>query len=106
LRDTGLKSPREHDFLRLFQRLAREIMQCAGGSPTCRAGPDGPAYALRQGLFPEVRLAKSYKATSIQPIAIGVRKSDGELLSKFDAAIAELNTDGTVQQIIAKWGLD
>jgi polar amino acid transport system substrate-binding protein len=64
------------------------------------------AYALRQGLFPEVRLVKSYKATSIQPIAIGVRKSDGELLSKIDAAIAELDTDGTVQQIIAKWGLD
>lgn len=64
------------------------------------------AYALRQGLFPEVRLVKSYNATSIQPIAIGVRKSDGELLSKIDAAIAKLNTDGTVQQIIAKWGLD
>jgi polar amino acid transport system substrate-binding protein len=64
------------------------------------------AYALRQGLFPEVRLVKSYKATSIQPIAIGVRKSDGELLSKIDAAIAKLNADGTVQQIIAKWGLD
>jgi polar amino acid transport system substrate-binding protein len=64
------------------------------------------AYALRQGLFPEVRLVKSYKATSIQPIAIGVRKSDGELLSKIDAAIAKLNTDGTVKQIIPKWGLD
>jgi polar amino acid transport system substrate-binding protein len=64
------------------------------------------AYALRQGLFPEVRLVKSYKATSIQPIAIGVRKSDGELLSKIDAAIVKLNTDGTVQHIIAKWGLD
>ena len=64
------------------------------------------AYALRQGLFPEVRLVKSYKATSIQPIAIGVRKSDGELLSKIDAAIAKLNADGMVQQIIAKWGLD
>jgi polar amino acid transport system substrate-binding protein len=64
------------------------------------------AYALRQGLFPEVRLVKSYKATSIQPIAIGARKSDGELLSKIDAAIAKLNADRTMQQIIAKWGLD
>jgi polar amino acid transport system substrate-binding protein len=64
------------------------------------------AYALRQGLFPEVRLVKSYKAASFQPIATGVRKSDGELLSKIDAAIAKLNTDGTVQQITAKWGLD
>ena len=38
--------------------------------------------ALRQGLFPEVRLVKSYKATSIQPVAIGVRKSDGESLEQ------------------------
>jgi polar amino acid transport system substrate-binding protein len=53
-----------------------------------------------------VRPVKSFKATSIQAIAIGVRKSDGELLSKIDAAIAKLNADGMVQQIIAKWGLD
>ena len=64
------------------------------------------AHALRQGLFPEVRLVKSYKATSIEPIAIGVRQGDGDLLNKINAAIAKLNTDGTAQQIIAKWGLD
>jgi polar amino acid transport system substrate-binding protein len=63
-------------------------------------------YLLRQGLFPEVRLVKSYKPTFIQPIAIGVRKSDGELLGKIDAAIGRLNADGTVQRIIANWGLD
>ena len=33
-------------------------------------------------------------------------KCDGELLSKIDAAIAKLNANGTMQQIIAKWGLD
>lgn len=64
------------------------------------------AYNLQQGLFPEVRLVKSYKATVLGSIGIGVRKSDGELLKKIDAALAKLKADGTLKQILAKWGLE
>ncbi|MBV9430148.1 MAG: amino acid ABC transporter substrate-binding protein [Bradyrhizobiaceae bacterium] len=64
------------------------------------------AYNLQQGLFPEVRLVKSYKATVPGSIGIGVRKSDGELLKKIDASLAKLKADGTLKQILAKWGLE
>jgi polar amino acid transport system substrate-binding protein len=63
------------------------------------------AYNLQQGLFPDVRLVKSYKATVLGSIGIGVRKSDGELLKKIDASLAKLKADGTLKQILAKWGL-
>ena len=64
------------------------------------------AYNLQQGLFPDVRLVKSYKATILGSIGIGVRKSDGELLKKVDASLAKLKADGTLKQILAKWGLE
>jgi polar amino acid transport system substrate-binding protein len=64
------------------------------------------AYNLQQGLFPEVRLVKSYKATILGSIGIGVRKSDGDLLKKVDAALAKLKADGSLKQILAKWGLE
>jgi polar amino acid transport system substrate-binding protein len=64
------------------------------------------AYNLQQGLFPGVRLVKSYKATILGSIGIGVRKSDGELLKKVDTALAKLKADGTLKQILAKWGLE
>jgi polar amino acid transport system substrate-binding protein len=64
------------------------------------------AYNLQQGLFPQVRLVKSYKATVLGSIGIGVRKSDGELLNKIDASLAKLKADGTLKQILAKWGLE
>ena len=64
------------------------------------------AYNLQQGIFPQVRLVKSYKATVLGSIGIGVRKSDGELLTKIDASLAKLKADGTLKQILAKWGLE
>jgi len=62
------------------------------------------AYNLQQGLFPEVRLVRSYKSSIVGSVGIGVRKSDGELLKKIDASLAKLKADGTVQKILAKWG--
>src|SRR5262249_1651137 len=64
------------------------------------------AYNLQQGLFPEVRLVKSYKATVLGSIGIGVRKNDGDLLKRIDASLAKLKADGTLKQILAKWGLE
>jgi polar amino acid transport system substrate-binding protein len=64
------------------------------------------AYNLSQGLFPEVRLAKNYKAMLNGSVGIGVRKSDQDLLAKINASLDRLQKDGTVTKIAAKWGLE
>lgn len=64
------------------------------------------AYTLKQGQFPQVRLVKSYKPTIIGSVGVGVRKSDGELLKKINTALAKLKADGSVDKILAKWGLE
>jgi polar amino acid transport system substrate-binding protein len=64
------------------------------------------AYNLQQGHFPETRLVKSYKAMVPGSVAIGVRKTDGELLKKIDASLVKLKADGTLSKILAKWGLE
>jgi polar amino acid transport system substrate-binding protein len=63
------------------------------------------AYNLQQGLFPEVRLVRSFKSTIVGSVGIGVRKSDGELLRKINVSLAKLRADGRVDKILAKWGL-
>jgi polar amino acid transport system substrate-binding protein len=64
------------------------------------------AYNLQQGGFPQTRLVKEYKPTVVGSVGIGVRKSDGELLKKINSSLAKLKADGTVQKILAKWGLE
>jgi polar amino acid transport system substrate-binding protein len=64
------------------------------------------AYNLQRGLFPQTRLVKEYKPTVVGSVGIGVRKTDGELLKKIDASLAKLKADGSVQKILAKWGLE
>ena len=63
------------------------------------------AYNLKQGSFPEVRLVESYKPTTVGAIGIGARKTDGELLKKINASLAKLKANGTIEKILAKWGL-
>jgi polar amino acid transport system substrate-binding protein len=63
------------------------------------------AYNLQQNLFPDVRLVRSFKPTITGSIGIGVRKRDGELLGAINAALARLKADGSLQKILAKWGL-
>jgi polar amino acid transport system substrate-binding protein len=64
------------------------------------------AYNLQQGGFPQTRLVKEYKPTVVGSVGIGVRKTDGELLKKIDTSLAKLKADGSVQKILAKWGLE
>jgi polar amino acid transport system substrate-binding protein len=63
------------------------------------------AYNLKQGLFPDVRLVESFKPSVVGSVGIGVRKTDTELLKKINASLAKLKADGTVDKILAKWGL-
>ncbi|MFL5168879.1 MAG: substrate-binding periplasmic protein, partial [Microvirga sp.] len=54
---------------------------------------------------PEVRLVNSYKPMVVGSVGIGVRKSDQELLKKINAGLSKIKADGTLKQILAKWGL-
>jgi polar amino acid transport system substrate-binding protein len=62
------------------------------------------AYNLQQGNFADVRLVDSYKPVTVGTVAIGVRKSDTELLAKINASLAKLKANGTVTKILEKWG--
>lgn len=64
------------------------------------------AYQVQQGSLPQIRLVKDYKPVIVGSVAIGVRKSDGELLKKINTSLAKLQADGTVKKILAKWGLE
>jgi polar amino acid transport system substrate-binding protein len=63
------------------------------------------AYNLQQGRFPEVRLVAGYKPMVVGSVGIGVRKSDQELLKKINAGLARIKDNGTLKQILSKWGL-
>jgi polar amino acid transport system substrate-binding protein len=63
------------------------------------------AYNLQQGRFPEVRLVSGYKPMVVGSVGIGVRKSDQELLKKINAGLAKIKENGTLKQILSKWGL-
>lgn len=63
------------------------------------------AYNLKQDGFPDARLVDSYKPVVIGSVGIAVRKSDQELLSRIDASLAKLKANGTVDRVLAKWGL-
>ena len=39
-------------------------------------------------------------------VSARVRKSDGELLQKVNASLAKLKANGTIDKILAKWGLE
>ena len=64
------------------------------------------AYNLQQGNFPETRLVKSYKATMTGSIGIGIAKGKDEQLKKINTALAAMKADGTVANILKKWGLE
>ena len=63
------------------------------------------AHNLRQGSFPEVRLVETYKPATVGTVAIGVRKGDQELKAKINASLATLKENGTLANILDKWGL-
>ncbi|MGY3692314.1 polar amino acid transport system substrate-binding protein [Bradyrhizobium sp. USDA 3240] len=62
------------------------------------------AYNLQQGNFADVRLVDGYKPVTVGTVAIGIRKSDDELLAKINASLAKLKANGTIAKILEKWG--
>ncbi|MGH6763638.1 MAG: ABC transporter substrate-binding protein [Phyllobacterium sp.] len=67
---------------------------------------DGPmaAYYLAQGRFPKVKMVDSYKSSAGGEFGIALRKGD-ERMAKINEAIARIKSDGTLKEILAKYGL-
>jgi polar amino acid transport system substrate-binding protein len=67
---------------------------------------DGPilSYNLQQGNYPDARLVETYKPVTVGAVAIGVRKSDTELLAKINTSLAKLKANGVLKKILEKWG--
>jgi len=67
---------------------------------------DGPmaAYYLSQGRYPKVKMVESYEASAGGEFGLALRKGD-ERMPKINAAIARVKSDGTLQKILAKYGL-
>lgn len=63
------------------------------------------AYQIRQNTFQGVKLAESYKAANVGDVCLVVRKGDAETLTRLNKAIAQIKADGTLAQIVKKWGI-
>ena len=63
------------------------------------------AYNVKQGNFPELRLVTSFKSTITGSIGIATRKNDTDLMKKVNTSLAKLKANGTIDKILAKWGL-
>ncbi|GFZ62742.1 Amino acid ABC transporter substrate-binding protein [Pseudomonas amygdali pv. eriobotryae] len=61
------------------------------------------SYRIRHGQFPGVRIVESYVSTIKNSVGFGLRKDQAELLEVFNAAIAKLKADNTVDSIAKKW---
>jgi polar amino acid transport system substrate-binding protein len=63
------------------------------------------AYQIAQGGYPESRVAKNYKAVLPGSVGIAVRKGDKAMLDKINASLRKFKADGTIEKILARWGL-
>jgi polar amino acid transport system substrate-binding protein len=63
------------------------------------------AYQIAQGGYPETRLAKNYKPVLAGSVGIAVKKGDKAMLDKINASLRKFKGDGTIDKILATWGL-
>jgi polar amino acid transport system substrate-binding protein len=64
------------------------------------------AYEQHLGRFSSLRIVKSYRSLIAAPDALGVRKTDGELLQKINTSLDKLKANGTMKSIFANYGID
>ena len=83
------------------------LVQLTGAGLLIWLRPSGFAVlAAGMLLMTRIHRGDSYVSTVPGSLGVGVRKSDGELLARINAALDKLTRDGTVKNILAKWGLD
>lgn len=63
------------------------------------------AYQIRQNTFQGVKLAEAYKPANVGDVCLVVRKGDVATLERLNKAIAAIKADGTLAQIVKKWGI-
>jgi len=88
----------------LYPSLADILREISQGRLIAGIG-DAPilAYQLAANVSLRARLVPTYESKLAGSIAIGVRKTDGELLKKINASLAKLRSDQTIDKIVAKW---
>ena len=64
------------------------------------------AYEQHLGHFQNLRIVKSYRSLITGPDALGVRKTNGELLNKINTSLDKLKANGTMSSIFAKYGIE
>ncbi len=101
MRKTGLFSE-----VRVYDSLADVMRDVSLGRVKAGFG-DFPmiAYQVSLGVHKDVRLVKEHKPTVEVKIGMAVRKGDENLKAKLNASLAKLKADGTLDRILAKWGL-
>lgn len=101
LRATGLFSE-----VKVYESIA-DIMQDVNAGRLKAGFADSPiaGYYIKQGMFPNVRLAREFVPTMGGSLGIGIRKDDGELKLKINSALKELKDNGRLKEILDKWGL-
>ncbi|MCX5838409.1 MAG: ABC transporter substrate-binding protein [Deltaproteobacteria bacterium] len=63
------------------------------------------AYQIAQGVHKGVRMVKGIKPLLTVSIGMAVNKGDKEKLEKINKSLSKLQTNGTMENILAKWGL-
>lgn len=63
------------------------------------------AYQIQQGTLKGVRLVDEYQPESMGEVSLVVRKGDDELKERLNKAIAQIKEDGTLEEIVSKWGI-
>ena len=60
---------------------------------------------ISQKAFQGVKMANGYKSTNVSDVCLIVRKGDIDTLNRLNKAIATIKTDGSLAQIVKKWGI-
>lgn len=63
------------------------------------------AYQISQGAFKSVRLVKEHEPVVNISVGMAVRKGDQEKLAKLNASLTKFKADGTLDDVLRKWGL-
>jgi polar amino acid transport system substrate-binding protein len=62
-------------------------------------------YVVHHGPYPNVRVVTDYVSSDALPAGFGVRKGNAALLAAIDAGLAHLKADGSLERILAGYGL-
>jgi len=64
------------------------------------------SYRLYEGKFPDLKLANGYESQFSSPLGLAIAKGQPELMARINAAIAELQADGEIDALAAKWHIN